>query len=85
MTSNRKSEIRAAGQNARQARDFSPFLQIDRIRCTDCGSCSSVCMSGALTIGEPDWNLEFNPEQCSGCKLCSIACPAKAIRIREIA
>ena len=35
----------------------------------------------ALTIGEPDWKLHFNPEKCIACKLCLKSCPLKLFRI----
>lgn len=43
--------------------------------CTDCGTCTSSCLSGALTIKSPDWKLQFNPDKCVACKLCLKACP----------
>lgn len=45
--------------------------------CTDCGACTSSCLSGALTIQAPDWKLKFNPDKCVACKLCLKACPLK--------
>lgn len=45
--------------------------------CTDCGTCTSSCLSGALTIQAPDWKLKFNPDKCVACKLCLKACPLK--------
>ncbi len=49
--------------------------------CIDCGNCASACVSGALTIGEPDWRLNFDPERCIMCKLCLKTCPLKLFRI----
>ncbi len=53
----------------------------DETKCVDCGNCASACVSGALTIGEPDWELKFDPEKCIMCKLCLKTCPLKLFRI----
>lgn len=53
----------------------------DEKLCVDCGNCASACVSGALTIGEPDWMLKFDPEKCIMCKLCLKTCPLKLFRI----
>ena len=53
----------------------------DEGRCIDCGNCASACVSGALTIGAPDWKLCFDPERCIMCKLCLKTCPLKLFRI----
>ena len=56
-------------------------ISYDESRCINCGNCASACFSHALTIGEPDWKLKFNPEKCIVCKLCLISCPLKLFRI----
>lgn len=52
-------------------------ISYDESRCINCGNCASACFSHALTIGEPDWKLKFNPEKCIVCKLCLKSCPLK--------
>ncbi len=59
-------------------------IKIDRDICTDCGLCTSVCLSDALTIGEPDWELDFNTENCVGCNNCILVCPSQAIKMNDI-
>lgn len=56
-------------------------ISYDESRCINCGNCTSACFSHALTIGEPDWKLKFNPEKCIVCKLCLKSCPLKLFRI----
>lgn len=56
-------------------------ISYDESRCINCGNCASACFSHALTIGEPDWILKFNPEKCIVCKLCLKSCPLKLFRI----
>ncbi len=43
-------------------------------RCINCGNCTAVCFSGALTMDE-NWELTFNPNKCIVCELCVPACP----------
>ena len=59
----------------------SSKVSYDESLCIDCGNCVSACFSHALTIGEPDWKLHFNPEKCIACKLCLKSCPLKLFRI----
>ncbi len=56
-------------------------ISYDESQCINCGNCASACFSHALTIGEPDWKLKFNPEKCIVCKLCLKSCPLKLFRI----
>lgn len=59
----------------------STKISYDKERCISCGNCVSACFSQALTIGHPDWILNFNAEKCVGCKLCLKACPFKLFTI----
>lgn len=59
----------------------SSKVSYDETRCIHCGNCASACFSHALTIGAPDWKLNFNPEKCIACKLCLKSCPLKLFRI----
>ncbi len=56
-------------------------ISIDEQLCIDCGACTAVCLSGALTMGAPDWKLKFEKEKCILCELCVGACPTRAIRV----
>lgn len=56
-------------------------INIDQDLCIDCGACTAVCVSRALTIGEPKWKLEFEKEKCILCELCVGSCPTGAIRV----
>lgn len=48
--------------------------------CIDCGACTAVCPSEALTMGEDD-RLEFDKEKCLVCELCIDACPLRIISV----
>ena len=56
-------------------------LQFDRDACVHCGSCSSVCFYGALTMDRSSWELVFDPDQCVVCSLCVKACPLRLFSI----
>lgn len=77
---NTVKEIRALGMECQL---LDSTIIIDKDLCTDCGLCSSICLSDALTIGAPDWELNFNTDNCVGCNHCIEVCPAKAIRIND--
>ncbi|HEY3313784.1 MAG TPA: NIL domain-containing protein [Bacillota bacterium] len=51
----------------------------DRDRCIDCGACTAVCPSGALSLDQKDWSLVFTPADCFVCESCLKACPMRAI------
>lgn len=59
---------------------FEKEMQVDRDKCTGCGTCAAVCPSGAVHMTEehqPVWD----PKACTFCGKCENFCPAG---IREI-
>ncbi len=54
-------------------------IEINNAKCTHCGVCTSICLNNALTIGEPHWDLVFEPDRCIGCNYCISVCPSQAI------
>ena len=50
--------------------------------CVHCGSCTGVCFSGCLTMGEPDWRLAVDRDKCIACGLCVKACPFGLIALK---
>ena len=51
-------------------------------KCIQCGVCTAVCPTSALSIVRPEMRVEFNLEKCSVCELCVSTCPARAMRVR---
>lgn len=52
--------------------------------CTWCGSCSTLCPSGALrmeALEDGSKNLTINPIECNLCALCASICPISAITV----
>jgi L-aspartate semialdehyde sulfurtransferase ferredoxin len=61
---------------------LSSSLTLREEACVSCGSCTGVCFSGCLTMGEPDWRLKVDREKCIACGLCVPACPFGLISLK---
>lgn len=48
-------------------------------RCTHCGACTVICLSGALEMVRSEMSIKFNGEKCIACGHCLKACPARAV------
>ncbi|MGE5582667.1 MAG: NIL domain-containing protein [Bacillota bacterium] len=59
----------------------SKEIVLNEEECINCGGCTAVCQSKALSIGAPDWKLRFDKEQCIVCELCVKACPMQVIQV----
>ncbi len=54
---------------------------IDRNQCVDCGVCTSICITQALTLDHKSFKLKFNKDECILCELCLDCCPVSAIKV----
>lgn len=54
----------------------------DEDKCFQCGACTAVCPTGALSIKRPEMNVLFDKGRCSACELCVVACPAQAMEVK---
>jgi L-aspartate semialdehyde sulfurtransferase ferredoxin len=50
-------------------------IKFEAEKCINCGNCTGVCFTGALTMDREIWKLKFEPELCVVCELCVPACP----------
>jgi len=50
-------------------------LSWEEAKCIDCGGCSGVCYSGAITLDRSTWKLVVDPDRCVACGACVKACP----------
>ncbi|WP_216902114.1 NIL domain-containing protein [Synechococcus sp. CCY 9618] len=56
-------------------------IRIDPDLCVDCGICSSVCPSGALSFTAASQRLHFEASRCLVCEQCIPSCPLEAITL----
>ena len=56
-------------------------IRRDEDKCFQCGECTGVCPSGALSINRPSMEVIFDAERCTGCDLCVPVCPVRAMEI----
>lgn len=54
---------------------------IDKNLCVDCGVCTSICITQALSLDNKNSKLKFNKEKCILCELCLNCCPVSAIKV----
>ncbi len=59
----------------------SKEIVFNETECINCGSCTAVCRSNALSIGPPEWKLKFDKELCIVCESCVKACPMGIIKV----
>ncbi|MBU4176306.1 MAG: NIL domain-containing protein [Desulfurivibrionaceae bacterium] len=53
----------------------------DEEKCYQCGACTGVCPTGALSLHRPDMAVLFDEEKCTACGLCVSVCPARAMEV----
>ena len=53
----------------------------DNAKCTQCGACTAVCPTGALSVERPEMTVAFDPKKCSACELCVPTCPTRAMNV----
>jgi len=54
-------------------------ILINEESCVDCGLCTGVCPTEALTIEPVNFKLKFSRSRCIVCEQCIAACPVEAI------
>ncbi|MDR3088811.1 MAG: 4Fe-4S binding protein [Desulfobulbaceae bacterium] len=63
------------------AQRLASRIRRDESKCFQCGACTGVCPSGALSISRPQMTVLFDAERCTGCNLCVPICPVRAMEI----
>jgi ferredoxin len=56
-------------------------IRRDDEKCYQCGACTGVCPTGALSLHRPDMAVLFDEEKCTACGLCVSVCPARAMEV----
>ncbi len=54
-------------------------ISIDENLCVDCGLCTGVCPTNALTLDPKSFRLKFMRSRCVVCEQCVSNCPVDAI------
>ncbi|MCA2629750.1 MAG: NIL domain-containing protein [Microcystis sp.] len=54
-------------------------IVIDEEKCVDCGLCTGVCPTEALTLDPESFRLKFLRSRCVVCEQCIPTCPVAAI------
>lgn len=54
-------------------------IVIDEECCVDCGLCTGVCPTEALTLAPTTFRLDFRRSRCIVCEQCVPTCPVQAI------
>lgn len=54
-------------------------IMIDQDTCVDCGLCTGVCPTEALTLDPQTFRLTFVRSRCIVCEQCIPTCPVQAI------
>lgn len=54
-------------------------IVIDEESCVDCGLCTGVCPTEALTLEPETFELKFTRSRCIVCEQCIPTCPVEAI------
>ncbi|OPF20083.1 ferredoxin [Microcystis aeruginosa KW] len=54
-------------------------IVIDEEKCVDCGLCTGVCPTEALTLDPESFRLKFLRYRCVVCEQCIPTCPVAAI------
>ncbi len=54
-------------------------IMIDDNLCVDCGLCTGVCPTQALTLDPQSFRLKFARNRCVLCEQCVPTCPVEAI------
>ena len=64
-----------------QVEKVAAGIRRDDDKCFQCGACTGICPTGALSIHRPDMAVLFTPDKCSGCGLCVNVCPVRAMAV----
>ena len=62
-------------------RSMAGTIRRDDEKCYQCGACTGICPTGALSLHRPDMAVPFDENKCTACGLCVPVCPARAMAV----
>ena len=62
--------------------DVEERISWDKDICVQCGACTGVCPTTALSIVDEDMGVVFHGEDCILCHSCLKACPFGALKVK---
>ena len=60
---------------------LSDSIVWDEESCTQCGACTAVCPTHALSVERPSMRVVFDGDKCMVCQMCLQACPVNAVKL----
>lgn len=54
----------------------------DEESCIDCGLCTSLCPTKALSVNDATRKVEFDSHVCTACGMCTRVCPVHAMDVQ---
>ncbi|MGV1100618.1 NIL domain-containing protein [Thiovibrio sp. JS02] len=64
-----------------KVQSLSGNIRRDDEKCYQCGACTGICPTGALSLHRPDMAVVFDEDKCTACGLCVSVCPARAMEV----
>lgn len=64
-----------------KVRILDESIKCDDEKCINCGACTGVCKTGALTMDPETWELVVDQDKCLICEMCVSVCPVKALTL----
>ena len=55
---------------------------LDKEQCVNCGVCTSLCITHALSLDKSSFKLIFDKDKCILCGICLNSCPVNAIKLK---
>jgi NAD-dependent dihydropyrimidine dehydrogenase PreA subunit len=67
-------------QKGVEVKEIKRAIELDHDSCFDCGTCLSLCPTGALYMTD-NKSVELDENKCIYCKLCVPTCPVRALKL----